>query len=132
MLEEILVILLIIGLMSWILALQYRQIPALKGFTEYEKTVLKRQATVAFILIPLLLLVMAPLITEQNLMPPIIYAIGGALVLGYIAVTSIVYRVSIFRSKGQEEPSKGKRAIIYSVLVLVFIVVIGWELLSNH
>ncbi|HOU13137.1 MAG TPA: hypothetical protein PKZ84_08460 [Anaerolineae bacterium] len=132
MLEAILAISLIIGLMSWILILQYRQIPSLKGFTEYEKIVLKRQATVAFILIPLLLLVMVPLITEKNLVPPIIYAVGGALVLGYIAVTSIVHQVSIFRSKGQAEPSKGKRAIIYSVLVIVFIFVIGWELLSNR
>ncbi|HNT77981.1 MAG TPA: hypothetical protein PKH77_23455 [Anaerolineae bacterium] len=120
--------LLIFGVFVWSLIRQYRQIPLLNGFTDREKAVLARQVTALLIVTPLLLLYAASFATRQVFIPFAIYFAGGALGLGYVALTSIVYRVSILRGRGQKRPTQGVNAVVVGIFAIVFMLIVGWQL----
>ena len=99
---------------------EWRQIRGGTTYTVDEQTVLGFQ---------MILVLLAVLSGLTWFLRPLPYFVGLAigLVLGvsllFIALTSIIYRVSIFRGRGQSGPQHGGTAIVVGVAVLFALLV---------
>lgn len=99
----------------------YRQIPSLNGFTGREKAILTRQV-VAFMLDFLLMAWYVMSMSFASLA-------GLTLTLGYISLTSIFCRISIFQpgrryiSSQWWIPSRGANAIFEGILIFIALLI---------
>src|SRR5262245_12393885 len=100
---------------AWRMWRDWHRIRDATRFTAGEQTVLRFQI--------LLLLPMSLASFARFLLPlPALARLAVGFVLGvslfFIALTSIIYRVSILRGRGEREPLQGRRAIISGVVLL--------------
>jgi hypothetical protein len=120
-----------IAVFLWALRKGISNIQNFPGFTDLEATAIRRQM-LALLGVPLFILffVLSPLAWHE--FPPYALFIGliiGFAPVGYIAVSSIRNRVSIFRGR-EPLPVKGTKAVWNGVmnLVLIFLVFMGYAL----
>ena len=110
----------------WLLFHQYKGISTLKPFTDQEKVILRRQAISLMVVYPFVLIGMLLFWFGLTKLAYAVPLAVGTPVLVYIALTSIVHQVSILRFKGQQEPSKGRKAVFVGIFMFAFqLVVIG-------
>lgn len=116
---------LIFGFFVWSVVREYLRIPTLDGFTDDEKAALTRQIIALALDCPLLLLLVLSFVTGRQLIPTPVCLLGSGLSLGYIALTSIINRVSLFRPRGQRVPSRGTPAVIQGAFILVMLLMMA-------
>ena len=114
-------ILVILTLHIWGLRGQYRNIQKLEDFTDQEKAVLKRQLLAVvpmsiFVVFFLLFFLGLSVSFSQLMWSGVLLSIPT---IGYVAVSSIKHRVSLFRGKGARNPTRGKVAVGMGVVMII-------------
>lgn len=125
--------LLILSLIAWRLWREYHRVQTIEGFTDEEKSVLKRQVVALLAFLPFLLVyVILFVIGEEfalnllnNFFFSLFYILVGLVILGYVAWSSIINQVSILRGRGQQKPLKGWSAILSGILIVGVLMVIS-------
>jgi len=96
-----------------------KDIEAMKADTELqqnEKSITKRQY-LAFA-IGMVLFIPATLISTNVFRTPKYGMLAPVATIIYIAISSMTNQISILRARGRREPSRGKQALTYGVILL--------------